>query len=94
MLVLNMSIFNSDRLHRIFNRFAARTPGVKDEHGAFFNSLNSGLQEPARRIIARAQHPNGPSNGDSPICDAYESRFEELPSHSLQFERAHGHYAR
>ncbi|HJW39586.1 MAG TPA: hypothetical protein VJ420_13290 [Candidatus Udaeobacter sp.] len=43
----------------------------------------------------RAQHPEWVQpNGDSPICDAYESRFEELLSLSLQFERAHAHYAR
>ena len=42
----------------------------------------------------RAQHPEWVQpNGDSPICDAYESRFEELLSLSLQFERAHAHYA-
>ncbi len=34
----------------------------------------------------RAQHPEWvQSNGDSPICDAYESRFAEV----LQFGRAH-----
>ena len=43
----------------------------------------------------RAQHPEWVQpNGDSPICDAYESRFEDLLSLSLQFERAHAHYAR
>jgi hypothetical protein len=42
----------------------------------------------------RTQHPEWVRpNGDSPICDAYESRFEELLSLSLQFERAHAHYA-
>ena len=42
----------------------------------------------------RAQHPEWvKSNGDSPICDAYESRFAELLSLSLQFERAHAHHA-
>jgi hypothetical protein len=42
----------------------------------------------------RAQHPEWVRpNGDSPICDAYESRFEELLRLSLQFERAHAHYA-
>ena len=42
----------------------------------------------------RAQHPEWVQpNGDSPICDAYESRFKELLSLSLQFERAHAHYA-
>jgi hypothetical protein len=42
----------------------------------------------------RAQHPEWVQpNGDSPICDAYESRFEELLSLSLQFERADAQYA-
>jgi hypothetical protein len=42
----------------------------------------------------RAQHPEWVQpNGDSPICDAYEWRFEELLSLSLPFERAHAHYA-
>ena len=42
----------------------------------------------------RAQHPEWvQSNGDSPICDAYESRFAELLNLSLQFERAHAHDA-
>jgi hypothetical protein len=42
----------------------------------------------------RAQHPEWvQSNGDSPICDAYESRFAELLSLSLQFECAHAHDA-
>ena len=42
----------------------------------------------------RAQHPEWvQSNGDSPICDAYESRFAEILSLSLQFERAHAHDA-
>jgi hypothetical protein len=37
----------------------------------------------------RAQHPEWVQpNGDSPICDAYESRFAELLSLSLQSERA------
>ena len=37
----------------------------------------------------RAQHPEWVQpNGDSPMCDAYESRLEELLSLSLQFERA------
>jgi hypothetical protein len=43
----------------------------------------------------RTQHPEWvQSNGDSPICDAYESRFAELLSLSLQSERAHALYAR
>jgi hypothetical protein len=38
----------------------------------------------------RAQHPEWVQpNGDSPICDAYESRFAEV----LQFERTHARYA-
>ena len=42
----------------------------------------------------RAQHPEWiQPNGDSPICDAYESRLEKLLSGSLQFERAHSHDA-
>jgi hypothetical protein len=42
----------------------------------------------------RAQHPEWVQpNGDSPICDAYESRFEELLSLSLQSKRAHADYA-
>jgi hypothetical protein len=42
----------------------------------------------------RAQHPEWVQpNGDSPICDAYELRFEELLSLSLQSERARAHDA-
>jgi hypothetical protein len=42
----------------------------------------------------RAQHPEWVQpNGDSPICDAYESRLAELLSLSLQFERADAPYA-
>jgi hypothetical protein len=40
----------------------------------------------------RVQHPEWvQSNGDSPICDAYESRFAELLSLSLQSDSAHAH---
>jgi hypothetical protein len=40
----------------------------------------------------RAQHPEWVQpNGDSPICDAYESRFAELLSFFLTFERADAH---
>jgi hypothetical protein len=38
----------------------------------------------------RAQHPEWiESNGDSPKCDLYESRFAQLLSLSLVTKRAH-----
>ncbi len=42
----------------------------------------------------RAQHPDWVQpNGDSPLCDAYESRFEELLRHTSQFQSAQAHHA-
>jgi len=64
-----------------FSTPAAEVPGYADLQREMHDAL-------------RAQHPEWVQpNGDSLICQAYESRFEELLRLSLQFERAHAQYA-
>ena len=95
MLVFNMSVFNYRKGSGMHLQFASaareRLVLAEEHHTLFCSAAEVRRYAKLQRLIhdaLRAQHPEWVRpNGDSPICDAYESRFEELLRLSLQFER-------